>query len=329
MDRTDFRQQNDRSERHNPQNRRWLITLVLLLGIVVVIVDRAREPGAWRWIDRLDNVSFDLPTGGVDNRLRPDDQQVPPLDSFIIESPEDAEAAPGTGGEGHFPGVNVELLKTVKDKTRFSSADRRSSLSLLDVLQRTGEQRLRKASEGRVTYAQLFQQPEYYRGRLVTISGTVVRANRIELPENKYDIRHYFEIVLYPNVRPLSPVLVYCLQLPEGFPSGDGLDCQAEATGFFFKLCVYRAKDALRLAPTILSKTVKWKRPPPALETPPIGCWRILWAVGVAVLSAIVVAWCVYLRTRTKPARYSLPDELPNLDSLQEMDRGNDSTENR
>ena len=51
----------------------------------------------------------------------------------------------------------------------------------MDILNRTDPETLNKASLGPVSYAQLFRQPNQYRGRLVTVSGVVRRANRLEL----------------------------------------------------------------------------------------------------------------------------------------------------
>lgn len=323
----DFRHKTERSEGSSIRTRRWIIGMALLLGVAIVLADKAREPGAWRWLDLLADASNEPPGVGVDNRLRPEEQNALALDSFTIKTPESDEDREVERRKGYFPGVDVDLLDTIRDKTRFSTDDHASSYNLLDVLNRTDEEKLRAASPEDVTYAQLFHQPRYYRGRLVTVSGRVARVIREPLPKNKYGITHYYEVVLDPNVRPNSPILLYSLNLPKDFPTGDGLSEKVEATGFFFKNGAYKSGDGLRIAPTVLSKILHWEKPPPPVEKPKLEGRMILLGVGIAALLAIITAWYVYAWTKTTHS--VLPDHTPNFDMLEEMDQGNETIEDR
>ncbi|NLF08367.1 MAG: hypothetical protein GX594_10365 [Pirellulaceae bacterium] len=327
MSALDFRRKPESSANTAGRTRRWIIGLTLLLGVTVVIADRAREPGAWRWLDLLSDAADEPPGVGVDNRLRPGEQDEDSLDRFIIKMPEAAEDPEVAQRRGYFPGVNSDLFHSVRDKTLFSSDDHASSYNLLDVLNRTAERQLRAAAAKDVTYAQLFRQPRYYRGRLVTVSGRVAGVRRMQLPSNQYGLTHYFEVVLYPNVRPLSPILLYSLNLPEGFPTGEGLSEKAEAAGFFFKNGVYRSGDGFRIAPTVLTKTLRWEKPPPPAEKPAIEGRMILLGIVIAALLAMVTAWYVY--RQTKPTAAPLPEQSPNFDMLKEMDLGNETVEDR
>ncbi|MBU4273167.1 MAG: hypothetical protein KKE86_15405 [Planctomycetes bacterium] len=320
----DFRQTSERRESPIPTGRRWLIVLALLLGVVVILADRARQPGAWRWLDRLAGSSEDAPAGGIDNRLHAVPQDDLTLDSFVIGKPDSKEEETDRR-KGYFPGVDPALLDSIQDNTFSSLADRECSLNLLDVLEKTDERKLRKASEGRVTYAQLFRQPAHYRGRLVTISGVVRRVHRIELPENKYELRHYFKVLLYPKIKPPSPVIAYCLRLPKGFTIGMDVSEEVEVTGFFFKRCAYQAKDSLRTAPTILAKTLQWQKRPAMVEEPAVDGRKLILVAVAAALLALLTAWYVYMRT--KPSHPALPDRPPNFDLLKEMDQRNETTD--
>ena len=183
MARLDFRHNTDHSEGSGRRTRRWIIGLVLLLGVTVVIADKAQEPGSWRWLDLLADAADEPPGVGVDNRLRPEDRDALARDSFIIKTPEPDEDKKTERRKGYFPGVDADLLAFVKDKTLFSNEDNLGSHNLLDVLNRTDEQELRKAAINDVTYAQLFRQPSHYRGRLVTVSGRVIRVTQTPLPQ--------------------------------------------------------------------------------------------------------------------------------------------------
>lgn len=323
----DFRHNTDHSEGSGRRTRRWIIGLVLLLGVTIVVADKAQEPGSWRWLDLLADAANEPPGVGVDNRLRPEDRDALARDDFVIKIPEPDEDKEIERRKGYFPGVDADLLAFVRDKTLFSNEDNPSSQNLLDVLNRTDEQELRNASKNDVTYAQLFRQPSHYRGRLVTVSGRVIRVTRMQLPKNKYGLTHNYEVVLYPNVRPRSPILLYCLNLPKDFPTGNELSEKAEATGFFFKNCVYPWEDKFFVVPTILSKTLHWRKPPPPVKESSSEVQMILLGVGIAALLALAMAWFVY--ARTKPSRAVLPDNPPNFDMLEEMDQGNETTEDR
>ncbi|NIP86075.1 MAG: hypothetical protein GTO03_11110, partial [Planctomycetales bacterium] len=77
-----------------------------------------------------------------------------------------------------FPGVDAGALADVKDHSPFIEGPR-AWFNLLEVLQNNSSQLIHQSSTGDVTFVQLFEQPEVYRGQLVTIRGTVKRAEWI------------------------------------------------------------------------------------------------------------------------------------------------------
>ena len=321
----DFRKTSERRKSRTPSGRRWLIILILLLGVVAILANWARQPGAWQWLDRLADIPQDSPAGGIDNRLHPVPQDDMTLDSFIIGKPDSKKKEETDRRKGYFPGVDPALLDSIQDNTVSSRGDLDSSLLLLDILDKTKQKELRKASEGRVTYAQLFRQPAHYRGRLVTISGVVNRVNWLELPKNKYGIRQYYQVWLVPNDNRSAPVVIYCLRLPKDFPIGMKVSEKAEITGFFFKSWVFQAEGELWTAPTILAKTLQWQKRPVVVEKPAVDGRKLILAAVAAALLALLTAWYVYIRT--KPSHSALPDRPPNFDLLKEMDQRDETTD--
>lgn len=321
----DFRKTSKRRKKSSPTGRRLLIGLILLLGVVFILFETTRRPGVWRWIDHLADSSEDTPGGGIDNRLYATPQDDLSLDGFVISKPDSKPEEEADRRKGYFPGVDPALLDAIRDNTTSSLGDLDCLLNLFDVLDKTDERKLRKASEGMVAYAQLFRQPGHYRGRLVTISGVVNRVNRLKLFENKYGIRQYYQVWLVPNDNRSAPVVIYCLRLPKGFPTGMKVSEKAEVTGFFFKRWVYSAEDALWIAPTILAKTLQWQKRPPMVEEPVVDGRMLIVAVVVAVLLALLTAWYVYMRT--EPTHPALSDRPPNFDLLKEMDQRSENTD--
>jgi hypothetical protein len=291
-----------------------------MLGIVVILIGRARDPVLWRWMYRQLSPPQARDNGStIDNRL----EAVAPkgslaTDEFVVVA--DRLPAKPTDSDGYFPGVRPEDFEAVRDDTLSRLDDRACSLHLFDILNRTDQQTLQSASVGPVSYAQLFRQPNQYRGRLVTVSGIVRRANRIELFPNDFGLTEYYQVWLWPSDNPAAPMAIYCLELPKGFPSGMEVAEQAEVTGFFFKRLAYRARDTVRLAPEVLAKTLRWDVRPVATPAEPATTWPIAAVVGVAALVTLLLAGYVYYQTQ--PTGLRSPERVPDFEVLRAMDRG-------
>jgi hypothetical protein len=302
-----------------PSHKR-LLAMILLLGILVIVMDAARRPRVWMWFDGLAAPDAVATKGVIDNRLSSASPQEP-ADSFVIPKGQPAEKAEKTAEDGRFfPGVRPEWFASIRDNTPSSQAEQACTLPLLDVLQRTDLEKLRKASLGRITYAQLFRQPREYRGQLVTVSGTIRAAHRVELSKNQYGIPEYHQVWLYPIDNRFQPIVVYCLSLPKGFPSGDKIAEEGEVTGFFLKRWAYPTKDEIYLAPTLLAKTLQWQRRPVAAQGEPTDVRWLSLTIAVAAALAMLTAWLIYVRTRT--TRQVLSDSPFDPDALRLLEEG-------
>jgi hypothetical protein len=161
------------------------------------------------------------------------------------------------------------FLDAIRDNTVFRNAEKDAWFRMLEQLDQRDLSVLQRESTGYAGFLQLYKQPAAYRGKLVTIAGTIRMGYYREAPQNLYGIRGYYVFWLRP-AGAKSPIVVYCLEIPEGFPDvaaleRDGerpqLDEEAEFTGFFFKRWAYRAQDDTRLAPLVLAKAPRWERP--------------------------------------------------------------------
>lgn len=254
------------------RREQWrLLVLVMAMGLVVFLMNEARKPENWAWLFAVGEVS-----------------------------PRPAKAAEQPGGR-YFPGVKPEYFLAIRDDMPFRPDEQDAWFNLFDVLNKTNEATLEEKSIGRVTFAQLFQQSDEYRGELVTIQGTVRRAHRLTAPKNDCGIKKYYQIWVQPADSPNSPIVVYCLHLPKGFPTGMDISAEAEITGFFFKRWAYKARGTLCTAPTLAARTVRWQKVPEVVKSAPMNVGTLLLLFGVAVaVSALVV---VHVIRRTRPAR--------------------------
>ncbi len=323
----DFR---SRAERHGkpgrPQRNRLLL-LALLVGLSLILINTRQDVAVWRWFDRLASPQgTSAGNQGIDNRLA-SEKQLP--GTFVVpadhgkkgtkgDSPIFADTKIGTAPAYPF-GVTAADLASIRDDTPSTRDEQAISLRLLDIAHRTDPRTFRKASLGPVTYAQLFRQPDAYRGRIVSIAGVVRRVSPIDLPKTSTAFRRYYQAWLWPTDNPSSPVVVYCLELPQDFPTGMEIAEQAEVTGFFFKRWAYQAGDGLRTAPEILARSLQWQRRP-SIAAEPAASWTIPLALAASALLAIFVAWLIYVRT--KPTQLLLPVQPPDFGAIEAIAPG-------
>ncbi len=146
--------------------------------------------------------------------------------------------------------LDAVFLDSVRDNTVFRLAEKDAWFRLFEQLSERNLADLRRASAGYVGFLQLYKQPTEYRGKLVTVSGVVRMGYYREAPKNFYGISGYYIFWLKP-AGAKSPIVIYCLEIPAGFPDvakleHDGerpqLDEEVEFTGFFFKRWAYRAR---------------------------------------------------------------------------------------
>ena len=195
----------------------------------------------------------------------------------------------------YFPGVDPRLLRAVRDDTVFfSPEEQRAWFHLVDVLRQADAFSLEAASVGNVTWRQLFDQPAAYRGDLVTVAGLARRVT-VEQPRSPAaTVARYYKVWLQPSDHPTSPMIVYCLELPDGFPVGDEIKQPVAVTGFFFKRTAYKAHDRIWLAPLLVAKTLRW-RPAAAVSEPQtrVPFWAVVLAAAIIGLG---LAWLMWRR---------------------------------
>jgi hypothetical protein len=147
-----------------------------------------------------------------------------------------------------------------------------------------------------VDFAQLFQQPAAYRGRLVRMEGRVRQVERHDAPANSYGVKQYYRAVVETAANPL---FVYFLELPPGFPVGPRLYEDVAVSGFFFKRLAYRAIDDIRTAPVIAARTLDWSPRPAATQR---GATSSPWLPWLGLAAVSYAGWLVW---RLWPSRGS------------------------
>jgi hypothetical protein len=305
--------------------QRLLVWLLAATGLVVVLMIQAADPRLW---ERL----------GLARREGGDPAAIPRIDNRLREQPAEvgdavamraALAAAESAPEITFRNAHeLPALAYVRDSHPFRPEEHAAFLRLLQILQATPEEQLQAASLGAVAYAQLFSEPQHFRGRLVDIHGDVVQAAwrdapRRYLPQREflapmvpgtvmpalwsaacdltptvppemmqalnYGVRGWYELWLRPGGRGNFPVVIYVLQLPEGFPLGQQLRETVSLTGFFYRIWPYQAQDTLRIAPLVLARSLRWSAQAAPVQAAPTALQWVLIVAGAALFAVLVV----------------------------------------
>ncbi|MDA7977317.1 MAG: hypothetical protein MPJ50_00950 [Pirellulales bacterium] len=232
-----------------PASHGKILRLSAALLLVLFLMYRARDPAVWAWM---------FPPGQVGAPQAIDD------------------GTDGSPAQNLSRPLPADLYADVTDNTMFRAGDRQAFFTTLDWLKSTPSQEINTASTGRVTYAQLLQQPEHYRGQLVTVSGTLRQVStrrRRAVPMDSAPelasqveqfgagIERWHEFFLQPDDHRSEPILIYGLELPKGFPEAGRMRQPARVTGVFFKRLVYGAAKEPALAPLLLAKELELTGP--------------------------------------------------------------------
>lgn len=226
-------------------------------------------------------------------------------------------------------------LAEVKDDALLSRQEERESwFRFFEQLAERSPEDLRQESIGPTGYLQLYDQPRSYRGKLVTVRGIVHQAYRLDEPQKQWGTDGYYVFTLRPAGGPARPIIIYALELPEGFPpigrlSASGqmtpLQEEVEFTGYFFKRMPYLASDGINRAPLILARRPHWNRPVIAAGRTSMPWTRVFLVASAAVAIAY---WMFRVSVNSLPDRHpreTLPRQLdlPNLPTRETSDDAN------
>jgi hypothetical protein len=214
-------------------------------------------------------------------------------------------------------------LKAVQDNTPTRNSEREIWFRLLGKLQKRTAEELRRSSAGPISYAQLFKQSASYRGKLTTVRGTAADVYWVQAPANAYGIKRYWVYWLRPEGGANSPILVYALDKPKGFPSVDASELghkkmpsleDVEFTGFFFKRYAYQGQGGIYTAPMLLAREPVWIQSGfgSRMELPsPVTFLAVV--AGLAVLATGLAVWVYYQYRPGRIREIDLPQTVfPN-----------------
>jgi len=241
----------------------------------------------------------------------------PEPEPFLAHDDDPDDDAEVEAGEARILAAERSALDQVRDDTFFREADLDAWLQTWLTLRRAGEAGLARAEATPVSFAELFNQPRSFRGRLVRFSGTLHRVEQLRAPENNYGIDEYWQGWLEPASGPASPVVLQFLELPEGMPVGMKIHEPVEVKGYFLKRYAYAAADAVRVAPLVMTLEPRWRPlPPPSPPGGSLPAWAV--ATMAAVAGGLLAAFWFVARgsvgRRRPPPAVDVTDTLAGFE---------------
>lgn len=240
--------------------------LVGTLVIVLMSIFKSAHPKNWAWLNP--------PQKKQQQPLTPEDEQrikqlQETLTQQAVGQPGKAVVKQGTAGPKNVtPQVDqaqdLRIPKTVFAKINESAlfirhAEGEAYWTVFAKLRDTPQADLERAALQDLSYTQLFSDPDFYRGRLITLEGELLQLNRLPHHENDAKIEIVYEGWLRNADSGKNPYVFHCLDKPAGLMEGNKLSEKVTITGYFFKRYQYPAQSGLTYAaPMLLAKRIRW-----------------------------------------------------------------------
>jgi hypothetical protein len=202
-------------------------------------------------------------------------------------------------------------ISRIDDHTVFRNSDNLAWFRMLETLRAAAADRLQASVLVTPNILELSQQQDTFRGKLISMRGEVRKAYRVQAPTNQLDIPQYYVLVIQPSGGGTTPLIVYCLQPPSGFPSLPDKDLDrttadmndvVQVTGYFFKSWAHvGTQGQMFSSPLMLANSFQWlphETIAPTTSAKPASQLPV-WAIfSISLILAVGFTGVVYLMSR-------------------------------
>ena len=277
-----------------------LVSMLMAILVLGMLYNRLNDPATWRaFADDKEQAATEAVA---------ETSSAPEL---IIPGPNDLD-------EDEVASIQ-EQFELVTDKEKLKSREMDAYWHLMDWSRTQSFSDLEKRSIKNIAFTQLWEQPEYYRGKLIRLRLHVLRVQEFPGPKDQPSVKIVYEAW---GGTTESRTLLYCVvfpDLPDGLPVETDVRAEIVFVGYFLKLMSYQAYDqktgvplmATRAAPLLIGRTkfISTPTPPPPPKSDP---WIVPLAIGGAILLIGMSVWASR-SARNKSKVRMLPDELNSI----------------
>ena len=278
-----------------------LTTAIIMLVIVGLVYQQAKDARNWRWLAAQEN----------DQKAVAPVQNRPGWQETLIDAPHDGNPEELRSGRNE--------LGAVTDKAALNQYDMTAYYRHLKWARAQPFEDLELRAKTDFVYAQLFQNPEKYRGQLIRLRLHVGRILKFDdIPENSSQATQLFELWGRTDESKSHPYGVVVPEIPSWFKlGGENIHEECVFVGYFIKLMAYDISgDKRRAAPLLVGRI----RP---LSIPPVGeksndmMSAVEWGIGTLVVALLgIAAWrAMSLSRQTRSLRTSTASSADDVES--------------
>ncbi len=279
---------------------RQLIVLCMMLLMVLLLMNRAKQAGTWAWLTDLDRTNQLAVGHSGAEPAKPliVHEELPP-GVFLADAQESrgGEIRPHPSSPGQkqpaddlLPQIDRTVFEGIRDKTKVIPP--RAYFHLLDVARRLPVDELeQQAQTEAITFVHLSKGPEQFRGKPIFLRGHLRRMTEVKVVSNREGIERLWEGWLFTEESQDNPYVIIVSRLPETFPLGGSILEEVSFAGHFLKLWAYQAGDGDRYAPLLLGHRIVWHPRPAAGSTDAKTHGIMLALVACLVAGLMVVSW--------------------------------------
>lgn len=271
-----------------------LLTLVVMLGVLVLLMDLARDPKTWRWIAPDDNAAQAGPAQ-IDEPGKPAADDAQPA----VEGPTDLDPAQRDAAREEF--------QAVADKVPLGPEEMPAYWRLMGWSLHQTTDELRRRADKEVTFRDLWNAPDKWRGKLVEIPVHLRRTATVrDLEENPLDLKTVYEIWGWNSDSQPYWYWMVVPRLPPGMPQGEDIYEEATFVGYFLKLLPYEDREGKTRATPLLVGRLVW-HPAPDNPLARRDEWKWTTYIAAALLVLFAVRWGIVFLGRSKHVSASQP----------------------
>jgi hypothetical protein len=271
-----------------------LATLGVMLGVLVLLISRARDPNTWRWLapDAAEESSGESKAKASESR-----------DEVVASDP----AASGqTDRDAEERDAAREEFQAISDKTPLAKEEMPAYWRLMAWQQHESLKELRSRAKKDITFNQLWQQPQKWRGRLLEIPVHLRQTAAVEdLADNALGMQSMHEVWGWNSDSQPYWFWLVCPRLPPGMPVGGNIYEEATFVGYFLKLIPYEDHQGISRATPLLIGRLIWH---PVADNPLARSdeWTWPWLVAGVLAVLFAARWGLRLagqRTKVRAGR--------------------------
>jgi hypothetical protein len=274
-----------------------LAAMVVMLGVLLLLMNRARDPAMWRW-------------------LAPDDHAVAQADKGIP-----ARAPPVKEPAGIVPGPTDldplerdalrEELAAVTDRAPLAKVEMPAYWRLMSWTLAQPPAEMRKRADAGVTFRDLWQDPQHWRGKLIEIPLHLRRTATVgNVAQNELGLTVIYEVWGWNSQSQPLWYWIVVPQLPQGMPGGESIFEEATFVGYFLKLLSYEDRQGKTQSTPLLIGRLVWRPAADRGLARRDSTWILYVTAALAVLLALRVGFALFGRARRKsPQPVSGDDE--------------------